>query len=369
MTKLWWSRVAFQISYICSAKSRVNNVVVGNKMNWDFPSIVFGVTSFGNHYQEVPYEQKLKMAQKWFDSIPGKVVLDTAGKYGAGLSLEMIGRVLRDLSIPPERVVISNKLGWKRVELMTPEPTFEPGGTWVNIKHDAKQFISYEGIIDCHQQGCELLGEPYRPSLLSIHDPDEYLSKAMSEKDRESKLDDVIGAYQALKDIKKKESIFGIGLGVKNWKVIPEIIEKVDLDWVMLACSLTPYRHDSKLLALIEDLRQKNISIVNSAVYNAGFLLGGDFFDYRKPNADIEPDLFKWRDDFLETCRELKVSASDVCIQFGMQIPGVRATALNTSKLDRIDEHIQAVDKRIPNQVWDVLYNRNLIKIKLPYEN
>ena len=42
--------------------------------------------------------------------------------------------------MPPERVLISNKLAWKRVPLPHPgaEPTFEPGA-WVNLKNDAVQ--------------------------------------------------------------------------------------------------------------------------------------------------------------------------------------------------------------------------------------
>ena len=42
--------------------------------------------------------------------------------------------------MPPEKVLISNKLAWKRVPLPHPgaEPTFEPGA-WVNLKNDAVQ--------------------------------------------------------------------------------------------------------------------------------------------------------------------------------------------------------------------------------------
>ena len=48
---------------------------------------------------------------------------------------------LQELGVPPDKVLISNKLAWKRVPLTTPEPTFEPG-VWVNLKNDAVQDIS-----------------------------------------------------------------------------------------------------------------------------------------------------------------------------------------------------------------------------------
>ena len=49
-------------------------------------------------------------------------------------------QALEELGVPPEKVLISNKLAWKRVPLPHPgaEPTFEPGA-WVNLKNDAVQ--------------------------------------------------------------------------------------------------------------------------------------------------------------------------------------------------------------------------------------
>ena len=76
------------------------------------------------------------------------MVLDSAGKYGAGLALETIGKGLDHLQIPADRVHISNKLGWYRVPLTTPEPTFETGA-WIDLEYDAVQKVSYDGILQC----------------------------------------------------------------------------------------------------------------------------------------------------------------------------------------------------------------------------
>jgi D-threo-aldose 1-dehydrogenase len=52
-----------------------------------------------------------------FRDARGPVVLDSAGKYGAGLALEAIGEGLRALGVRAEQVLLSNKLGWLRVPL------------------------------------------------------------------------------------------------------------------------------------------------------------------------------------------------------------------------------------------------------------
>ncbi len=116
------------------------------------------------------------------------MAIDVAGKHGAGLAAEVIGRNLRELGVPAEGVVISNKLGWLRKPLRGSEPTFEPGTPGSAWKHDAELDVSYDGIMACWEQGCELLGEPYRPTVASVHDPDEYLAGAKSPLERQMRL-------------------------------------------------------------------------------------------------------------------------------------------------------------------------------------
>jgi hypothetical protein len=146
-------------------------------LDLEFPRVVFGTATLGNLFVDLPEETKLEISRQWFET--GKaVVVDTAGKYGAGLALEVIGNNLRALKADPNQVIISNKLGWKRVPLTTDEPTFEPGA-WLGLKNDAVQCISYDGILECWAQGNELLGEGYVCQFLSIHDPDEYLAAAI----------------------------------------------------------------------------------------------------------------------------------------------------------------------------------------------
>lgn len=65
------------------------------------------------------------------------------------------------------------------------EICIEPG-TWDNLKYDAVQKISYHGILECWEQGCELLGGTYKPEIVSVHDPDEYLDAVINENDQEA---------------------------------------------------------------------------------------------------------------------------------------------------------------------------------------
>lgn len=326
------------------------------------PSVVFGTSALGNLYTALDDEVKLDIVREAFRHVPGTVVFDSAGKYGAGLALEKLGECLHRLDIDPQRVVISNKLGWKRIALTTPEPTFE-AGVWKDLKNDAIQDISYEGILCCYEQGNMLLGGKYVPQLVSVHDPDEYLDAADSPDDRKMRMTNIVEAYRALSDLKAQGKVKAIGVGAKNWKIIRELHSLVELDWVMFANSMTILHHPQELIDFMVQLKHENISIINSAVFHAGFLIGGDYYDYRllQPDSDENRRLFDWRNRFFELCRQFNLKPAVACVQFGLAAPGVYSIALNTSKPSNILANVESVTTTVPADFWKAMKHEGLI--------
>ena len=329
------------------------------------PSIIFGTSCLGNLYEVVPDETKLAIVTEILRCSPRPAVLDSAGKYGAGLALEVIGNSLRKLSVPQSQVLVSNKLGWYRVPLQGQEPTFERG-VWAGIKHDAEQRISYEGILDCYEQGCELLGADYTTQLVSVHDPDEYLAAAPNLADRQRRFGDVLGAYRALFELRSKGAVKAVGIGAKDWRVIQKISEHVPLDWVMFACNLTIYSHPRELIEFIARLHLRGVGVINSAVFHSGFLTGGPWFDYRKPDPTEDAPLFAWRETLLKMCKEYGVKPADACVQFGLALPGVVSVALNTGKAERIKENVASATNAIPADFWRALKEKELVARDYP---
>lgn len=333
------------------------------------PEIIFGTSALGNLYRALDNDTKLSIVRECLESVDGPVVFDTAGKYGAGLALEELGRLLSSLNADPGRVIISNKLGWLRTELTTPEPCFEKG-VWMDIHHDAKQAISAEGIISCLEQGNQLLGGKYIPRMLSVHDPDEYLAAAGNDSKRRINLyRDILGAYKTLLEFKKSDSSISIGVGAKNWKVIREISEDIDLDWAMFANSLTLYSHPAELVSFMTKLQSKGVTIINSAVFNAGFLTGGDYFNYRRadPGNPEFRKIFKWRDSFFRICDEYSVSPSHACVRFGLSHPAVASVALNTSNPEHVGRNVMEVQTEVPSEFFSDMKRQGLIDEEYPF--
>ena len=325
----------------------------------NLPKVIFGTSGLGNLYVALPEHVKLAIVSECIKHSELPAVFDSAGKYGAGLALESLGQCLSKLKISAEDVVISNKLGWLRSDLKTAEPTFEPG-VWKNLRHDAVQKINYDGILECYAQGNELLGN-YRAKMVSVHDPDEYLAAAESADDRQKRYRDILDAYIALSELKANGQVSSIGIGAKNWRVIEEISSDVDLDWVMFANSLTVHSHPRELLLFMNKLEKQGVTIINSAIFNAGFLTGSDCYNYEFVSRDSRPDLYTWRDHFYQICESYHLTPAAVCAAFVFEAPGVQSIALNTTNPNRVATNIKLKDAYIPPAFWQDMRRLNLI--------
>lgn len=326
------------------------------------PQVIYGTSYLGNLYTALPYENKLELMKKWFECTENPVVIDSAGKYGAGLALEMIGKGLADMEIHPDDIVISNKLGWYRVPLTSDEPTFEPGA-WVDLENDCIQTFGYDEIIRCFEQGNDLLGGLYKTDVVSVHDPDEYLMAAETAEDRDKRLLEILDSYRALFDLKKEGRVKAVGIGSKDWTIIRELYEHVPFDWVMFANSFTIFSHPEELLAFMDKLNEDGVGIVNSAVFHGGFLTGGDKFDYQDvdPETDKGALLFGWRDAFNALCEKHNVDPGDACLHFGLSHPAIVSIALNTSKPHKMNRNVEIILKEIPASFWAELKTEELV--------
>lgn len=327
----------------------------------NLPPVIFGTSSLGNLYQAVDYGVKLEVVKACVASSKPVAFFDSAGKYGAGLALESLGKCLADLNVDPRQVVISNKLGWYRTPLLTPEPTFE-AGIWKDIEYDAVQMISYDGILKCFEQGNELLGN-YQAQMVSVHDPDEYLFASISEEDYKERYQQILDAYMALAELKAAGLVSSIGVGAKDWKIIQTIVTDVDLDWVMIANSLTIKSHPADLIAFIAELNQKNIKVINSAIFNGGFLTGGDFYNYQPVdgNSINGKALLHWRDKFYQVCKTFDVLPAEACFSFSAGFNGVKSIALNTTRPEKVAINAALAQKEIPSGFWQEMKTQGLI--------
>ena len=216
--------------------------------------------------------------------------------------------------------------------------------------------------MDCFAQGNELLGH-YQSHFVSVHDPDEYMATAKDKDDEDRLYNDIVEAYRALHELKANGQVAAIGVGSKDWKLIQRISRDVSLDWAMVANSLTLHGHPSELIEFIDELNDKGIAVINSAVFNGGFLIGSDFYNYKEVDRSKDGGLalYKWRDAFFALCKQFNIQPAEACFNYGFNIPGVRSVALNTSKPENVKKNIYMATKEVPKDFWAAMIDKGLL--------
>lgn len=205
--------------------------------------------------------------------------------------------------------------------------------------------------------------------MVSVHDPDEYLDAATGDDDRGKRLEDIVGAYRALAELRDAGKAAGVGVGAKNWKVIRELDGHCRFDWVMMANSFTIMNHPPDLVEFIDSLAERNIAVINSALTHGGFLGGGEFLDYRPIDANdpADADRLRWRETFVSLCSRHERSPYDVAVAFGISHPGVTSVALSTSQPQRVESMVAAATTGVPDEFWAALREERLIDPTYPY--
>ena len=331
--------------------------------------IVFGTSCLGNLYREIPFETKVEIAAEWFKAF-NRPVIDSAGKYGAGLSLECIDKALKALGKKNGDLTISVKLGWRRSRRLRrlgdkppyqfEEPTFEPGA-WKGIEYDAMQDISYDGILRCYEEAKDLLGG-FPIDLVSVHDPDEYIFNAEKQRGGERRDDEdsvfslalceIKDAYRALFELKARGEVESVGIGSKDWRAIEMLWrEGVRFDWAMFACQPTLLVHPPELVSFVNELKTAGVTLVDSAVFNGGFLLGSDMLDYRKADPEKDVEAFAFRERYLNLCRRYGLDPAAPAVQYAYRL-GFDSVALNTSSPKRILQNASYASVSVPDNFW-----------------
>jgi D-threo-aldose 1-dehydrogenase len=83
------------------------------------PLVIFEISGLGNLFVALDDESEFEIIKEYVHQSQGAIIFDSAGKYGAGLALEVVGKCLKRLNVQPKNVIISNKPGWVRTALKT----------------------------------------------------------------------------------------------------------------------------------------------------------------------------------------------------------------------------------------------------------
>jgi len=193
-------------------------------MSLQLPRFGMGTAAIGNLYSAVSDEVAEDTVAAALRE--GIGYFDTAPYYGFGLAERRLGVALQAHG---GTAIVSTKVG----RLLEPveNPARERHG-FVDGDPFAPAFdYSYDSVLRSHEEGLKRLRRS-RVDILLAHDLGALTHGAEAERHM---LDFLDGGYRAMAELKQSGAIDAIGVGVNETAVIEHLLERVDLDVVLIA--------------------------------------------------------------------------------------------------------------------------------------
>ena len=168
------------------------------------------------------------------------------------------------------------------------------------------------------------------------------------------------GAYKALTQLKEEKIIKAIGIGVNDADMCKRFTEAGDFDCMLLAGRYT-LLDQSALDDCIPIAEEKNIGIILGGVYNSGILAKGIGEDITYFYQTIPDNIKKKYNEISIICERYDVSLKSAALQFCYANKNISSMVIGMDRVNQINNNISSLSKKIPNDLWKELKNKNII--------
>ena len=310
----------------------------------ELPPLGMGTAAIGNLYRAISDADAEATVHAALDA--GIRYFDTAPHYGFGLAETRLGRALdgcRD-------VRISTKVG--RLLVPTEDPARE--------RHAFVDALPYEPVFDYSRDGVlrsfeASLSRLRRDNvdLLFAHDIGRLTHGDRHDTMLRSFLDD---GYPAMRRLRDDGAVGAIGIGVNEIAICLELLDRIDLDVILLAGRYTLLDR-SAADELLPVCAAKGVKLVIGGPYNSGILAqpldraGERKFDYAPASADM---LARTRALDAE-CARFGVSLPVAALQFPVRHPAVVSVIPGMASPSEVTENVARFAAPVPDALWTAL--------------
>jgi D-threo-aldose 1-dehydrogenase len=285
---------------------------------------------------------------------------DTAPYYGFGLSERRVGEALSGQA----DVVVSTKAG----RLLKPAPDVDTAGErhgFLSPMPFEPEFdYSHDGILRSHEESLQRIGLASIDILL-IHD----IGRQTHGDAHAAKLTQLIdgGGLDALRRLRDEKTVSAIGLGVNEVEICLDLMDRVDLDVLLLAGRYTLLEQGA-LDELLPRCSKESVSVVIGGPFNSGILATGVSAPAApRYNYSPAPAAIRERASRLEAvCTAHGVPLVAAALQFPLAHPAVSAVIPGFASAAEVRSGVAHFQAPIPAELWADLQGQGLIDPRAP---
>jgi D-threo-aldose 1-dehydrogenase len=311
------------------------------------PRFGMGTAAIGNLYRVVGDDEA--MATVAAALAAGIAYFDTAPHYGFGLAERRLGAALAAHD-PAGRALVSTKVG----RLLVPteaqgtrhgfvdadpfEPAFDYGADGIRASFAASLARLQRARVDllfAHDLGRMTHGDDHSRHLAAFLD----------------------GGHAAMVALKQAGAVGGIGIGVNEIAVCDELLDRVDLDVILLAGRYTLL--DRSAARLLDRCAERGVRVIVGGPYNSGILAADPaeadpqrlHYDYAAPDAAI---VARTR-ALAASCAQAGVALPTAALHFPLRHPAVACVVAGLVGEDQVAAMVARIATPIPDAAWPLL--------------
>ena len=300
-------------------------------------------------YQGSAYDQSLKIIQRAYDL--GIRYFDTAPLYGEGRSEIRYGRVLGGL----ERASFS--ISTKVSRLLIPadpadlSPYSEDGLPHYNIQFD----FSRDGILRSLEESLERLHFE-AVDVLYLHDSD-FVGQHRDE--------DFAAGLSTLVELRRQGVVKAIGMGMNQWELSGRMVERFDLDFILLAGRYT-LLEQSALPEFLPLCLERGVRLAIGGPYNSGILARDLDQPVSLEYQPAPPHLIEKARRLKAVCERHQVELRAAALQFLFAHAAVATAVPGAATVAELEDNVRMMQVEIPADLWAELKSENLLPAAAP---
>ena len=280
---------------------------------------------------------------------------DTAPFYGYGLSERRLSAALSRL--PQESVKLSTKVG----RLIVEDPGSTPTEGYLVNGYRAVFGYSRDAVLRSFDESLKRLRRD-RVDVLLLHDIGAETHGAGHGAILQQVLDE---ALPALQQIKEAGGCQAIGIGVNETAVCLEMMQRCQLDCILLAGRYTLLEQDS-LHTVMAQAQRHGAAIIIGGAFNSGLLA-----DPRAPGATynyapVEAGMLARAQCIYRLCARHGVDVGAAALQFVLAHPAVASVVVGMRTAAEVKSAITRLRASIPAELWESLRNAGLLSADAP---
>lgn len=321
------------------------------------PELGFGSAPLGNLYRQLADAEASSAVAAALGA--GLRYVDTAPHYGFGLSERRVGDAIRGL----DNVVVSTKVGRLLRPVGSVDPQEERFGFRSPMPFTPEFDYGHDGILRSHEASLQRLGLA-KVDILYVHD----IGREAHGDGYQACVAQLLegGGFAALRRLRDEGSVGAIGIGVNETAICLELMDRVELDVILLAGRYTLLEQGA-LDDLFPRCAASGTAVVIGGPYNSGILAGAEVPSAAHYNYAPAPSAVLERARRLHAiCTAHGVPLGAAALQFVLAHPLVASVIPGLASAAEVNETAARASVPIPPALWEALRAEKLIHPEAP---